>query len=639
MAGQNNEAQGRGNTPCLAGNAQAGRPLVIFALMRRFLASCFLITGTALAPMAAVGQADSNAPPLLVILRDTGTQRDGLPVLMRATDAPRYLDALQAGYSGRLLRLYRCVQSLRFNRAGTPIEPAYLALTKNEGGFPRFGFWLDDAVKRDVAYIDLHSRSQLSGRFGAMDQIFPHELTHVIMHQLAGEAPAGGANQMHAIGVRTDPQTAFNEGFAEAVQVLAVDDPDSLPATRALKAEPARAQRAEAQLADYRRALTARWAPAPRAWMTFPVWFSQTEQLLRYQAVKANRFALEPPVPPRLLAGPDVYGAYLLENVLPGDQPGARKSPGRMLATEGVVSALFARWIADPALQAGRRPEAFYAPFGVKAADLAPVENACLKLFHVLDRAKPHDAAALARAYREAFPDETPAVERVMREIGFDSEWRPSPELWLANDDFKTGTTLFDQFRGLPRTHTFDLNAASVVDLMSVKGMTRPTATAILRGAPYASLAELRRVPEVGPDLAAGFARMDGAMQKLRAAGAEESGSLGKSAILKPYAYRAAVWLAVTALLAAGVYVRARRVRWWRAALNGLTVALLGLGAAWSSDALGGAIAWLSPVAVFGVPAALWQLVRRKPAAAGARVLAAWGLAALVPFLATRAWF
>ena len=75
------------------------------------------------------------------------------------------------------------------------------------------------------------------------------------------------------------------------------------------------------------------------------------------------------------------------------------------------------------------------------------------------------------------------------------------------------------------------------------------------------------------------------------------------------------------------------------AALNGLFAALLGLSAAWLSDALGGAVAWLLPVAAFGVPAALWQLVRRKSVASSGQPLAAWALAGLAPFLVTRAWF
>jgi hypothetical protein len=226
-----------------------------------------------------------------------------------------------------------------------------------------------------------------------------------------------------------------------------------------------------------------------------------------------------------------------------------------------------------------------------------------------------------------------------MQYIGIDPHWQPSVEVWLANTAFTTGTTLFDQFRGRPRVHTFDLNAASIVDLMSVEGVTREAGEAIRRGAPYSGLSDLRRVPAVAPDLAARFARMDGAMQGLRAEAVEETASSNLSAILMPYGYRALLWLVVSAALAAFLYHRVRPVRWWRAMLDGFFATLLGLSAAWLSDAMGGAVAWLLPVAALGVPAAFWQLTWRKSATSSGRVLAAWALAGSAPFLVTRAWF
>ncbi len=344
--------------------------------MRPLCATCLLVFAVIQSSPAAVSPLATNAPPLLVVLADTGVKRDGLPVLTPSAEGRRYSGVLERGFSGRLLRLYRWVQSYRLRRDGTPIEPAYLALTGNQGGFPRYGFYLDGTAKRGVAYIDLYRNSVLSGRFGAMDQIFPHELTHVIVRQLAGEAPEGGANQMHAIGVRTDRPTAFNEGFAEAAQVLAIDDVDAAPETRLLAQDTRQVQGVESRLNQYRRALTAIWAPAPRARMTFPLWFSQNEQAMRYYAVKANRFAFELPAPDRLLHGPDVYRAYLLENVMPGDRSGVRKTPGQMLSTEGVISALFSRWVADTALQTSYRGDSFYAAFGVKRGGVPPLENA-----------------------------------------------------------------------------------------------------------------------------------------------------------------------------------------------------------------------------------------------------------------------
>jgi len=600
----------------------------------RALSLLLLATGQAMAALSP----DTTEPPLLVVLSDNGSEREGLPVLTPAPDGQRWREVLERGFSGELLRLYRCVQTKRFGSDGTPIEPAYLALTGHQGGFPRYGFFLDGTPKRGVAYIDLHRNSCLSGRFGATDQIFPHELMHVIVRQLAGEMPEGGANQVHAIGVRTDRSTAINEGFAEAAQVLAADDPDAAPETSALVTDAGANARAEACFAQYRHALTATWAPAPRMLMTFPLWFSQTEQVLRYHAVKANRFAFEPAIPRRLLHGPDVYRAYLIENVVPGDLSGVRKSPGQMLSTEGVVAALFSRWLADTALQSHYCDESFYAAFGVKRKDVSPLENACLKLFCALERGKPQDAAALWRTYLAEFPDETAAVEAVLRSVGFDPRWKPAMEIWLANPAFKTGTTLFDQFRGLPREHTFDLNAASLTDLISVEGMTLGTAEAIRRGAPYTNLSDLKRVPAVTPALAEEFARMERAMQRLRAEAVEQTASVNMSGMLMPYGYRAGIWLTLSALLAGLLYIQVRPMRWWRAALNGFLAALLGLGAAWASDALGGAISWLLPVALCGLPGALWQLAWHRSPPSAARVLGAWALAGLAPFLVTRAW-
>ncbi len=63
-----------------------------------------------------------------------------------------------------------------------------------------------------------------------------------------------------------------------------------------------------------------------------------------------------------------------------------------------------------------------------------------------------------------------------------------APELWLLNDALMTGTSLFDQYRTLPRPHTFDVNAATVLDWMSVPGVTREQATALVNGTPYQTL-------------------------------------------------------------------------------------------------------------------------------------------------------
>lgn len=604
-------------------------------MFRALLLSAPLALGLA---TPAGAQPREPEPSLLAVLSDTGMRRGDLPVFTEHPEAQRYLNVLERGFSGRLVRLYRAIQTLRNRRDGTPIEPAYLVLTDHQGGFPREGFVLDDRDKPGVAYVDLHRNFRLTGHFAAIDQIFPHELLHHVLRQLAGEASEGGANQVHAIGARTDPYTAFNEGFAEHAQVAAVDDPDAAPDTAALATDRGLVHRTDQHLAAYRRSLSATWAPATRARLGFVLWFSQGEDVLRYHAVKANRFAFEPPVPNHLMRPSRLYRAYLLQNILPGDVSGAWKSQGRLLSSEGAVSALFARWMADRRLHTRAADAQVYAAFDVDPDAISPIDHAYLKLFHAFDRHKPHTAAAALRAYVETFPEDAAAVDALAAEIGFDTSFQPPPEIWLVNDGFKTGTTMFDQVLALPRSHTFDLNAASLVDLLTVKDMMPGTAQAILRAAPYVSVDDLSRVPELSPTMRDRLTAMAARMTKLRAEAAEEAATLNLQSILLPYVSRAVLWLALTAVVAAALYAWTRPVRWWRAALNGFGAALLGLGAAWISDAWGGTVAWVLPIGVFGAPAALWQFARHRSPALGLRTFAAWALAALTPFALTRAW-
>lgn len=573
-------------------------------------------------------------PPPLVILSDTGTQHDGRPIVERVM-RPEHLAVLSRGFSGRLLHLYQLAQ--RFAHPERPAEPAYLVLSDNEGGFPRAGFELDGQVHPDTAFVDLHRRSDLSGRAGAMDQIFPHELMHIIVNLLAGEPPQGHATQVHAIGVRTDRITAFDEGIAEHAQIMAIDDGDAAPETRALAADSVMRDQARAQFEAYRAAVSARWSIAPKARMTFPLWFSRGEQVLRYHEVKANLFAREPDLPAWLLTSRSAYEVYLLENVLPGRADGPPKPAARLLASEGVVSALFHRIVTAAAVRETRRDAAFYGRFGLAAAPADPIENAYLKVFAAIHDGG-HDAAAVIDAYGRLFPDERAGVEAIRRDVLVGQEPARAAGIWLLNEHFRTGTTLFDQYRGLPRSHAFDLNASSRGDLAGVVGVDRALAGAILAGVPYASVDDLQRVPGMTPQAIASFHDMERAMRAQPASGtgtASEDKFTFKD-ILMPYARRAlTVWL-VSAVFAAALYRAVRRLSWWRLVLNGLGVAFVGLIAGWTIDPGNGLLALVAPVLMWGLPGAVIGLWRsRSPRHAGL-ILAAWALASLVPLAAVR---
>lgn len=203
-------------------------------------------------------------PPTLIILVPTGRVEDGLPVLERHPDPQATLDVLTRGYSGRLLRLFALSQEYLRRTRGRAPQPAYLAFTDTPGGFPRTGFVLDGVRHPDAGWVDLRRTSRLTGRHGATDQIFPHELFHVLAFQLAGPPQRDGGNQIHALGVRTDPVMAFHEGLAEHAQVMAIDDPDAAADTAALRVDQPSLDRARSDIDRYAADLRRWWMPIER---------------------------------------------------------------------------------------------------------------------------------------------------------------------------------------------------------------------------------------------------------------------------------------------------------------------------------------------------------------------------------------
>jgi hypothetical protein len=576
-------------------------------------------------------------PPHLVILTPTGQSRDGLPVLTRHPGATVVGNVLTRGFSGRLLRLYAMEQEFLRQRSGRTPEPAYLLLSDRQGGFPQFGFYLDGEKKADVGWVDLHRSSTVGGRFGAMDQIFPHELLHVIVRQLAGEPRESGGNQVHAVGVRTDPVNAFGEGFAEHLQILAVDDEDAVPETVALRGDTAVRQRADDAIGAFARDLARPWWPIRPAQMRFLLWFSQTEQVLRYHAVKANLFARAPVVPAALLERADKYHAYLYQSVIPGAADGAAKPASVMLSTEGVVAHLFWRLTTNLAIQHRYQDGAFYAQFGTTVDAVSPLDNVFLKLFFTLAESRADSTVDLLRAYVRLFPSDAKDVELAVRAALLGQTLPDAPEVWLANDALMTGTSLFDQFRGLPRQHTFDINAATTLDWLAVTGVTAELAAQLSRGGPYPDLPSLFREHHLPEPVRQHVTVMARNMESLLAWAVGEEEHLSLWAIAVPYLWRLAAVLLAASVAGAWLARRAGVRRWWSASLVGTGASIVVLVLSWivtSPD-------WyplVAPAVLGGVPWSLWRLFRRQGLPAALQSILAWVVATVPAALLVRPW-
>ena len=102
------------------------------------------------------------------------------------------------------------------------VQPTWLMLTDEEGGFAKRGFWLreggvDRFVDQPFVALVVDARSIADGSF---EEIFAHELGHVLLRRLIPRLPAGMSRVAHGSLTVTDDPTAFDEGFAIHFQAL-----------------------------------------------------------------------------------------------------------------------------------------------------------------------------------------------------------------------------------------------------------------------------------------------------------------------------------------------------------------------------------------------------------------------------------
>lgn len=557
----------------------------------------------------------------LIVVVPTGARQNGLPVMTRLAEASRHRSVLERGYSGRLLRLYAAVQHYLATTDGRVPEPAYLALTAETGGFPRTGLVVDGVAKPAAGWVDLRADGALSGRFGAMDQIFPHELWHVMHLQLVGQPDRGHSRQIHALGVRTDPVTAFAEGLAEHAQVLAVDDPDAPPETAVLPQQLDLRSRAERELSAYAAQMQRHvWPHAPQQ-LRFLVWFSATEQVQRYFHVKENRFGREPRIPPDLLAAADLYPAWLLASIVPAPVDASPRPGGVAWSIDGPVAHFFWRLATDDVLAARAVAPELVSLFGLEHEALTPLDGVYVRLFRLLHLDKPATTAALVEAWQRRFPDDAADITRIASTALLGQPPPAADEVWVDGALLVTGTSLFDQFRGVPQLHNFDANAATELDWLSVPGVDRTKARALLAAAPYASLDDLVR----RSGIPASVLRQHGASTPV---GAE---SLSLTAVVMPYLWRLlGLWCA--AAVGASLMQRLPQESWRWSVVRGAVASAITLVAGLALTAA----PWLflvMPAVCCGVPG--WLVCGLRGRGWAPRTVGLWLLAAIPAFSLT----
>jgi hypothetical protein len=319
---------------------------------------------------AAAGLASGAELGVLApVVQDKGVQmqarpdgKGAAPVVTQVRDGKLY-GALQReaarGFTASMLAL----DELSMQVAGAGMHTTWLLLAQEEGGFARRGFWLKDGAARrwvDEPMVDLVVDAD-SIEDGSFEEIFAHELGHVMLRRLLPNLPDGFSRTPHHSFTITDQQTAFDEGWATHFQGLA----RLLTQNARLRAQDA--------------GLEGKPDTAP--------WLSNLDRAMRVDGMRRNWFIYRQLPPPG--------GASSVErfDLSPLFDRAELKSAAQMLACEGAVATFFYRQLA-----------------GADAQALAQRYAPMFRALHAMSTASP-DAATpllplLARTLAQVAPEE-----------------------------------------------------------------------------------------------------------------------------------------------------------------------------------------------------------------------------------------
>ena len=375
------------------------------------------------------------------VIQATTPEGKAYPVFRPAEDFPfiqRVRGVLETSFAQQVVRLDRYARNLLLREPGRAgeqrlTEPMYLLLSTEEGGFARYGFWLEDqrGGRRLVlaGYVDLVVGEEGIAT-GGLEEIFCHELGHLILRSLLGDIGSGPSRKMHQSMTVTDYPTAFDEGYAEHFQPLVRDATGN------------------AYLRELSKGATATDLNL--------LWLSRLDQQLRTDGVKRNLFIHRKALPALALQPePDRYQLFLDSETSVDFLSDELKNAQEMMACEGVIATLFYRLVNDDRLRNQYREPGFYQQFlapevssqghsresgnplakpsecglagmdsrfhGNDGADIKkvfpPYENINLKLFAAMRSVAAESADAhkpliieIVNAYARLFPDEAEEI-------------------------------------------------------------------------------------------------------------------------------------------------------------------------------------------------------------------------------------
>ena len=437
----------------------------------------------------------------LVVIQPTGEEVEGLVEMVELPDTSALyqatLELVDNSFARQIVDLYFYLQLYLKNQGERQtIEPAYLALTQNQGGYARFGFYLKGSgAKPQSPYVDILENNIYAPQDKLMSftQLYPHEMGHVFYRLLSSDSSreeTSRATDMHYFSVMTDYGTAFNEGFAEHIENAArlFEPNDSLKTgifADIKKIQSKKQGWVQGFEHDFSWPLRMGYYKA-----TMVLWYQRLEDLKRYEqamdgAVRFRNATIKAKKPEDRLSFRNSGVAYTSE---------LRNRPQAM-ATEGVVSSFFTHLL-ESELPGHYLNPTFYKNFlwdttgQMLPAEqwLSPVQNQFLKYFSIMHEYVTLEFSESAQwidfmeGYKQSFPEEWPTMERFFQvATGEPYHAYLPPQLWLMVKGHNHRLLALDAFGAITMpVYTFGLNRAEMDDLSTIDGLSEEDARLLL---------------------------------------------------------------------------------------------------------------------------------------------------------------
>ncbi len=496
-------------------------------MVKYILISIFiLIVGVAFTQNAPITSFMPKQFNEIVLIKPTGESFDGLNEMEILKDTSEIYVSIIANINSSFIKefidVYFIAQIYLKNKGLIhEIEPAYLAITKNQGGFAKVGFIIKDGqnhiIKKNTSYVDI-TQEQATGsmdRLMSITQLYPHELGHVLIHMLCREDSLNNNTKnvnMHFFSVVTDYSTAFNEGFAEHIENVSrtYEKNDNIKIGIELDLNKIK-KSAPYAISGFERDFKFKfrlgfYKASMLSWYQKYEDYKRHEQAqngeIRYKAKGLNLNNIEDNITFRN------SGVQLNKNEL--------RNYVQLNSTEGAISSFFTHlWKSE--LNEQYLDPSFYQDFVFDSSMVIvnpeslfnPLQNQFIKYIKILHNYITFNNSSKSQlidfidGYMQEFPSEAEKVKNIYKTaLGIEYSNLLPPSLWVLAKNYNHRLLVFDPFDAITiPIYSFDINAAEIEDFLTIEGFTSEDAKSIVefrnKNGLFDSWKDLESIPDI----------------------------------------------------------------------------------------------------------------------------------------------